>query len=91
MSKKEDSYMLGNMIARIRREKHMTKQEISGLTNINIGHLTHIEKGNRNPSHKALKLICKAFNIPYQPLMYMYDKTLNDEQKASRNDFTFFL
>lgn len=74
--------MLGEMIARIRREKNMTKSELSRLTEINIGHLTHIEKGERNPSHKALKLICKAFNIPYQQLMYTYDKKLTEEQLA---------
>ena len=46
------------------------------MTNINIGHLTHIEKGERNPSHKALKTLSIALDVPYQPLMYTYDKEL---------------
>lgn len=45
------------------------------------GHLTHIEKGERNPSHKALKNICKALDVPFQQLMYTYDKELNEEQE----------
>lgn len=73
--------MIGDMIARIRKEKKVSKTELAKETNINIGHLTHIEKGERNPSHKALRSICKALEVPYQPLMYTYDKTLSDDQE----------
>lgn len=74
--------MIGDMIAKARKEKRMTKTELARLTDINIGHLTHIEKGERNPSHKALKNICKALDIPYQQLMYTYDKTINEDQES---------
>lgn len=74
--------MIGDMIAKARKEKNMTKTELAKLTDINIGHLTHIEKGERNPSHKALKNICKALDIPYQQLMYTYDKTINEDQES---------
>lgn len=73
--------MIGDMIAKIRKEKNMTKTELAEMTGINIGHLTHIEKGERNPSHKALRNICKALNVPYQQLMYTYDKELNEHKK----------
>jgi len=73
--------MIGDMIAKVRKEKRITKTELAKLTDINIGHLTHIEKGERNPSHKALKNICKALNIPYQQLMYTYDKQITEEQE----------
>ncbi len=72
--------MIGNVISKLRKEKGITKTELANQTDINIGHLTHIEKGERNPSHKALKSICNALNVPYQQLMYTYDKTLSDEQ-----------
>ena len=74
--------MIGDMIAKVRKEKGMSKTELAKLTDINIGHLTHIEKGERNPSHKALKNICQALDIPYQQLMYTYDKTINEEQES---------
>ncbi len=74
--------MIGDMIAKVRKEKGMSKTELAKLTDINIGHITHIEKGERNPSHKALKNICKALDIPYQQLMYTYDKTINEEQES---------
>jgi transcriptional regulator with XRE-family HTH domain len=72
--------MIGNMISKIRKEKGITKTQLAKQTDINIGHLTHIEKGERNPSHKALKEICNALEVPYQQLLYTYDKELTEEQ-----------
>ena len=71
--------MLGSMISKIRKEKHITKAELARRTGINIGHLTHIEKGERNPSHKALKSITNALEVPYQTVSYLYDKPVTDE------------
>jgi len=68
------------MLTKIRKERGMTKTELAALTGINIGHLTHIEKGERNPSHKALRNLCKALGVPYQQLMYTYDKSVSEEQ-----------
>ena len=73
--------MLGNMISKIRKEKHMTKVELSKRTEINIGHLTHIEKSERNPSHKALRSITNALGIPYQIISHLYDKTVTEDDK----------
>ena len=73
--------MLGNMISKIRKDKGITKVELAKKTGINVGHLTHIEKGERNPSHKALKSICEALEVPYQNLMHMYDKYYTEDEK----------
>lgn len=73
--------MIGNMIAMIRSKKGITKTELAKITGINIGHLTHIEKGERNPSHKALYSICEALDIPFEELLHTYDKTLSIEQE----------
>lgn len=71
--------MLGSMISKIRKEKQMTKVELSKKTGINIGHITHIEKGERNPSHKALKSITNALEVPYQPLTSLYEKDVTQD------------
>lgn len=73
--------MLGNLLSNIREKKGLSKTSISEVTGINVGHLTHIEKGERNPSQKALRDICRALDIPYQPVSYTYDKELTEEQK----------
>lgn len=72
--------MLGNLIAKIRKEKNITKTELSSLTDINIGHLTHIEKGDRNPSYSTLNTICNSLKIPTRPLLNTHHQTLTDEQ-----------
>ena len=74
--------MIGDMIAKIRKEKGITKTELARKTGINIGHLTHIEKGERNPSQNTLKKICQALDSPFQPLMYTYGKTISEEQET---------
>lgn len=73
--------MLGKMIAKIRKDKGMAKVELAKKTEINVGHLTHIEKEERHPSHKALKAICEAMQVPYQNLMHMYDRNISENQE----------
>lgn len=73
--------MINKMIAKARTDKSVTKLKLSKLTKMNIGYLSHLEKGERTPSHKSLKTICDALEIPYQPLMYTYDKTLTIQQE----------
>lgn len=72
--------MLGYLLSKIRTDRKMSKTRLSELTNINIGHLSHIEKGERVPSHKALREISKALDIPYKNLMHAYNHDLTDDQ-----------
>lgn len=73
--------MIGEVLSKIRKDKKILKKDLAEKTNINMGHLTHIEKEERNPSHKTLKSMCDALNIPYDPIMHTYDKDLTEEQK----------
>lgn len=72
--------MLGELIAKIRKDKKISKALLAREAHIDTGHVSHIEKGDRTPSHKSLKKICDCFEIPYQPLMYTYDKEFTQEQ-----------
>lgn len=72
--------MLGELIAKIRKDKKVSKAMLARKSNIDTGYLSHLEKGDRNPSHKSLRKICDCLEIPYQPLMYAYDKELTEEQ-----------
>ena len=72
--------MLGNMISKIRKDRKLTKTELANLTNVDISHLTHIEKGQRIPSHKLLISICNTLKVPYRPFFNAYDKNLTEEQ-----------
>ena len=72
--------MLGNLLEKIRKDKKMSKGMLAREVHLDTGHISHIEKGDRTPSHKSLKKICDCFNIPYQPLMYTYDKEFTEKQ-----------
>lgn len=72
--------MLGKLISKIRKDKNISKAMLSREAHIDTGHISHIEKGDRTPSHKSLKRICDCLEIPYQPLMYSYDKEFTQEQ-----------
>ena len=73
--------MLGKLLIKARKEKKITKVSISKTADIDLGHLTHIEKGERNPSHKTLKNICMALHIPYQTIAYTYDRNITQDQE----------
>ncbi len=42
--------MLGYLLSKIRTDRKTSKTRLSELTNINIGHLSHIEKGKNSKS-----------------------------------------
>lgn len=73
--------MLGKLILKIRKDKNLTGSELAKSSNIDTGHLSHIERGERTPSHKTLKLICDTLDVPYSPLLQTYDINLTEEQK----------
>lgn len=77
--------MIGAMLAKIRKDRGVTKSELAKLIGVDTGHLTHIEKGERKPSIKTLKLMCKVLDIPYQPLLYTYDKDLKNSQRDHKS------
>lgn len=68
--------MLGKLLFKIRNDRKMSKSEVAKKAEIDIGYLTHIEKGERTPSHKLLRKLCTTLNVPYGQLMYTYDKEL---------------
>lgn len=72
--------MIGKLLLRIRRLKQISQTRISKEANIDISHITHIEKGERTPSHTVLKKICNSLDVPYQQIMYTYDKELTEGQ-----------
>lgn len=73
--------MLGELLLKIRKDKKLAASQICRETNINVGHLAHIEKEERTPSHKVLKKICNSLDVPYQQLMYTYDKELTEDSR----------
>lgn len=62
---------VGQMIAKAREEKHLSKRELSRIAKISDTELARIESGEREiPNPKTLRKISKHIGINYNDLMY---------------------
>lgn len=73
--------MIGEILAKIRKEKNIRSSDVCKETKLDMGHFSHIETEKRNPSLKAFKNICNAIDTPFMPLMNLFDYNLTEEQK----------
>ena len=73
--------MIGKILKKKRLELNMTLTQISKNTGIDVGHLSHIENGERNPSYKTLKLICDVLNISVNHLWNYTGKSVKEDRE----------
>jgi transcriptional regulator with XRE-family HTH domain len=60
---------LGNRIATIRKEKHITQVELSYRCDIEKTNMRRIEAGNTNPTVLMLKKIAAGLELPLTELL----------------------
>lgn len=65
--------IIGVNFATLRREKNLTQEKISELTEISQQYLSDLERGKRNPTIKTLQKIADALNVPLLDLMKPVD------------------
>lgn len=70
MSKKLFCQKLGEAVASIRNDRHLTQEELASLSNINRSYLTLIENGKTNPTLLVLRRITRALGIKMSDLFY---------------------
>ena len=71
--------MLAHLLSKIRKDNHFSKLFISKESNLDPSYISHVENEERIPSHNALKRICSALEVPYQQIMYTYDKSISED------------
>ena len=72
--------MLGKLLSKIRKDKNYSKFYVAKNSNLDPGYITHVENGERIPSHNALKKICLSLDVPYQQVSLAYNKTATKTQ-----------
>ena len=72
-----DSVVVGRVIQRVREQKGLSQEVVSGLADIGRTHLSAIERGERRPTLETFFRIADALNIPPSELM----KKIEDEIK----------
>lgn len=56
-------------IARLRREKGLTQEELAEVTGLSRGYIAAIEQGKRSPRQKTLAIIAERLGIEMEELL----------------------
>jgi len=72
-----DYRLMGKLIKRLRKEKGLSQEIVSGLAGIGRSHLAMIETGNKNANVETLWNISKAMDMPLSRLFAIYETSAN--------------
>lgn len=76
-----DPIIVGQVIQRVREEKHLSQEVVSGFADIGRTHLSAIERGVRKPTLETFYRIAEALKI--QPSVLL--AKIEDEIKRKSN------
>lgn len=74
-----DPVLVGQVIARFRREKGLTQEVLSGLSDIGRTHLSAIENGERKPTLETLFRISGALGVPMSAIVAEIEAEIKKE------------
>ena len=61
--------LVGRNFARIRREKHLTQEEVEARSGFSQQYLSGLERGKRNPSVVTLHELAQALGVSHVDLV----------------------
>ena len=64
---------MGKLIRKLRKEKGLSQEVLSGLAGIGRSHLAMIETGSKNASVETLWHISEAMDMPLSELFVQYE------------------
>ena len=73
-----DPILVGRVIARLRAQKGITQEVLSGLSDIGRTHLSAIERGERKPTLETLYRISNALNMPMSRVVIEIEKEMRE-------------
>ncbi len=63
----------GRNLKRLRKEKHLTQEQLAEKVNMNSRQISKIETGEHFPTWKNIENICKALEITHEELFILPD------------------
>lgn len=75
-----DPVLVGRVIARLRLEKGITQEVLSGLSDIGRTHLSAIERGERKPTLETLYRISNALDMPMSAIVVEIERMIKENQ-----------
>ena len=76
-----DPVLVGRVIARLRTEKGLTQEVLSGLSDIGRTHLSAIERGERKPTLETLYRISNALDLPMSAVTAEIEKAIGVKER----------
>ena len=76
-----NSKAFGIVISRLRVQKNLTQEQLSGLAGIARSHLAALESGQKNPKLDTIWKLAEALNIKPSQLIRMTEKTMEEGKK----------
>ena len=75
-----DPIVVGNVLQRLREEKRMSQELVSGLAGIGRTHLSAIERGERKPTIETFYRIAYALGMKASRFMEEIEKELENRE-----------
>ena len=76
-----DPVLVGRVIARLRTEKGLTQEVLSGLSDIGRTHLSAIERGERKPTLETLYRISNALDLPMSAVTAEIETAIGEKER----------
>ncbi len=76
-----DPVLVGRVIARLRTEKGLTQEVLSGLSDIGRTHLSAIERGERKPTLETLYRISNALDLSMSAVTADIEKAIGEKER----------
>ncbi|MBQ9266812.1 MAG: LexA family transcriptional regulator [Clostridia bacterium] len=74
--------MVGKIIRQERIKQKVKSKDLAAAAGVDTGHLSHIEKGIRNPSKTILAKICEELNLSYQFMLNISQNAVDEDSEA---------
>lgn len=75
-----DSVIVGRVIGRVREQKGLSQEVVSGLADIGRTHLSAIERGERKPTMETLFKIADALQIKPSELVKLIEMEIEKHE-----------
>ena len=76
-----DPVVIGRVIARLRRERGLSQEVLSGLAGLDRTHYSKIERGLRSPTLDTLFKLAHALEMPPHEIMISIEEALSESME----------
>lgn len=76
-----DAVLIGNVLRKLRKEKGMSQEVLSGLAGLDRTHYSKLERGLRSPTVDTLFKLAQALDTQPHKVMLAIEKAVEEQNK----------